>query len=208
MTTWRARRGNVRRAALLHRWIAYRTTRHSACSLLGGFLFCRSLGRWNRGDLGSVRRLRIALFVDRRNQLAMRILESLDGWKDRRKFDGARGPLRKRSGKPPAQFFILALGGVERFKGFLWGRSLHCCFQIDGARALSRGDWSTSMRTAMLRHRALQRSARPDRVPRCSRQVGTINCLIRAPRASIVNGLVSTCIPGSRWPFPMTAFSA
>lgn len=30
----------------------------------------------------------------------------------------------------------------------------------------------------------------------------------RFARASIANGLVTTCMPGSRWPLPTTAFSA
>ncbi len=39
-------------------------------------------------------------------------------------------------------------------------------------------------------------------------QRATIRSLIRAASASIGKGLVSTCMPGSRWPCPSTAFSA
>ena len=35
-----------------------------------------------------------------------------------------------------------------------------------------------------------------------------IRSLIRLASASMANGLVSTCMPGSRWPWLSTAFSA
>lgn len=40
------------------------------------------------------------------------------------------------------------------------------------------------------------------------RRYAFISSRIRAASVSTANGLVSTCIPGSRWPLPMTAFSA
>ncbi len=50
--------------------------------------------------------------------------------------------------------------------------------------------------------------------PMCPRAIllrhyaAAVSSLIRLASASMAKGLVSTCMPGSRWPLPTTAFSA